>query len=69
MVREPGAVYAIKNVSEMNRLVVATGGLEPPTPALRGTCLACILLLNIRINGAFVASIAGQCITVQDRVP
>ena len=34
MVREPEAVYAIKNVSEMSRLVVATGGLEPPTPAL-----------------------------------
>ena len=34
IVREPEAVYAVENVSEMSRLMVATGGLEPPTPAL-----------------------------------
>jgi integrase len=34
MVCEPDADYEIENVSEMSRLMVATGGLEPPTPAL-----------------------------------
>ena len=34
IVREPDAVDGIENVSDISRLVVATGGLEPPTPAL-----------------------------------